>query len=249
MRPIKVYVKTYKANDLKAMNVINRVKAYAYCFGLNLEVIEKAQRFPFRMDFDMEGLSPADIKKYSSICSQVSAIIHFSSQLWDLTLQANRPEDGLTEVQKAKKKLRIEKTGSHDFFQSVLNHYDQVWYLKNILEKEEYEADERINWELNTRELRALKNLIPKIRDKVTLSGVEWNEEVAVSSFDALLTASILYPYRHDFKKQFSLTIFDADFLKIYRYVRPKFKPAGQGKQFNDLDSRIDKFFAEHSKG
>ena len=36
MRPIKVIVRNAKATDPKQLNVINRLQAYAYAFGLKV---------------------------------------------------------------------------------------------------------------------------------------------------------------------------------------------------------------------
>lgn len=250
MRPIKVYIKNAKGSDLKLLNVINRVEAFAYSFGIKIEVIEKpTQKKPYALDFDLTDLDPKDIRSYSSICCQISSILHYSEILWDLTLRNARPEDGLSEIQKAKKRVQIQKSESTDYFKQILQHYDQVWYLREILEKTEYDADEKINWNLNGQELAALKRLIPKIKDKVVISDMEWNEQNAISSFDAFLTASVKYPYTKEFKKHFSLTNIEYSFLKIYRYVRTKIQPTGNSTKFDNLDSRFDRFFTEHPAG
>ena len=250
MRPIKVIVRNAKATDPKQLNVINRLQAYAYAFGLKVETVElPTMKVPCRLDFDAEGLSAKDIKSYSSICSQLSSILYYSNNLWDLTKLYSKPEDSLSEIQKTRKRAQVEKAADPDYFKEILNHYDQVWYLKNILEKKEYEADEKINWQLNKKEIFALRRLIPQINDKVLLSGVEWSSENAVASFDALLTASLVHPYKKNLKENFSLTNFEYDFLKIYRHVRTKIKPAGTSRQFDNLDSRFDRFFADDNKG
>ena len=250
MRPIKVIVQNAKATDPKQLNVINRITAYAYAFGLTIEVEERPKLTSlYKLDFDAKELSTSDIKKYSSICSQLSSILHYSYNLWELTRLSNRPEDSLTQIQKSRKLAKAEKSEEPSYFQDILNHYDQVWYLKNILEKTEYEADEKINWSLNKKELNALKRLIPKIKDKLLLSNIPWNKENAVSSFDTLLTASLTHPYKKNLKDHFSLINFDYDFLKIYRYVRKQIKPTGSDRQFDNLDSRFDRFFADDNKG
>ncbi len=249
MRPIKVYVKNAKGSDLKLLNVINRVKALCYSYGVTLEQVDSPeQKVPYRLDFDATGLTPKDIKVYSSVCSQIGSFMHYGLNLWELTSRENRPEDGLSEIQKTRRRLQAGKT-SVDHFQAVLQFYDKVWYLREILGKAKYEPDEKINWELNKKELASLKRLIPKIQYKVIVSGqVEWNEQTAVSSVDAFLTASIKYPYTVEYKKHFTLANVDSSFEKIYRYVRNKIQPAG-ADEFNNLDSRFDKFFADDRKG
>lgn len=243
MRPIFLYVPA-KGSDLKTLNVINRVKAFAYSFGITVEVKPKKDlKKRYTIGFDVTGLLPLDIQRYSIMCSQISSILHFSESLWDVTLKSTRPEDGLSEIAKTKKRIAQAKAQEPDYFRPILDHYDQVWYLREILMKKEYEPDEKINWNLNQKELRALKYLIQKIKDKVLISNIEWNQQNAISSFDAFLTASIKYPFTKDFKKHFSLSNINSSFIKIHLHVRTKINPAGNSTAFDNLDNRFDRFF------
>lgn len=237
------------SKDVKTVNVIHRVKAYCNAYGIPVDVTQNPNRAAARaikLDFDTAGLSASEVQKYSSICSQISAIIHFSDLLWDLTTKENRPEDWQTEIQKSKKRVQFEKDKQEqNFFNAILNYYDQVWYLREILGKDSYEEEDRINWKLHPQELAALKRLIGKIKDKVLISKIEWNEENAINSFDAFLTASIAYPITKEYKKHFSLHHLDLSFIKVYRHVRQCISTdsAENGKRESNLEAMFDSYF------
>ncbi len=237
------------SKDVKTVNVIHRVKAYCNAYGIPVDVTQNPNRAAARaikLDFDTAGLSASEVQKYSSICSQISAIIHFSDLLWDLTNKENRPEDWQTEIQKSKKRVQFEKDKQEqNFFNAILNYYDQVWYLREILGKDSYEEEDRINWKLHPQELAALKRLIGKIKDKVLISKIEWNEENAINSFDAFLTASIAYPITKEYKKHFSLHHLDLSFIKVYRHVRQCISTdsAENGKRESNLEAMFDSYF------
>lgn len=237
------------AKDAKTVNIVNRVRAYCHAYGIHVEVSQNPNRSAARsikLDFDMVGLSASDIQKYSSICSQISAIVHFSDVLWDLTTKENRPEDWETEIQKTKKRVQFEKEKQdQNFFQLLLSHYDQVWYLREILGKDSYDEEDRINWSLHPQELAALKRLIGKIKDKVLISKIEWNKENAINSFDAFLTASVTYPITKDYKKHFSLHHLDLSFIKVYRHVRQSIssESVNNGSKEQNLEEMFDSFF------
>lgn len=250
---ITLTVRTVGKNN--NLTIANRIKAYAYASGLNLEIKESQESKPgdsfiFTINYKELVLTKKQYILYGSIISRLKQLQEVAVALEEQTRELKKPEDGEVAIKASKKMVYRQKAAPTAFFAAVRTMYFEDFY-PNIVLKGKKDSDLMPDWDRNKGEPVALKYIIEKMKHKTMKRNPddEWDEAVAVHAINMLFCATMQHPLnRFPTTDNFSLTRFNSNFEQLYKFVRERYIVSADGQSGHDgVDSAIDDFI-KHRK-